>query len=163
MTAEPSFSYLYRRSRYFRDDNETSGSRQNRREVFAVAAVAFTLKHDPRFCRHFFRVVCGFPDWPDQPPPKIELQPHDHSDLAIKDSLNASLVIVEFKMGANLEEKQNPKYQKVFFGAGGYGNLILDEHDYRDFSRKTYIVLNDLKDFEDGERRGLQFRARNLG
>jgi hypothetical protein len=80
--------------------------------------------------------------------------------LAIKDEANSSVFIVEFKVDAELEQKQNPKHEKAFFAQGGYGNLILEESGYRDFARKSYVVLNDSKEFEDGERQGLGFKSK---
>ena len=157
----PSFNCLYRRSRYSRSEaNPDTGSRQNQREMFAVAAVAFVLKHDEKFRAHFFHEICGFAVSAVQPRPRIEVQPHDHSDLAIKDEANSSVFIVEFKVDAELEQKQNPKHEKAFFAQGGYGNLILEESGYRDFARKSYVVLNDSKEFEDGERQGLGFKSK---
>lgn len=161
MGFEPSLHCLYRRSRYSRSEGEpATGSRQHRRELFAVAAVAFVLKHDETFRARFFREICGFAASAGRAMPRIEVQPHDHSDLAIKDEVAASLFVVEFKVGAELEEKQNPRHDKAFFGNGGYGKLILEERGYRNFARKSYIVLDDFKGFDDGERQGLTFKAR---
>jgi hypothetical protein len=130
--------------------------------MFAVATVAFVLKHDEKFRAHFFHEICGFAGSAVPPRPQIEVQPFDHSDLAIKDEANSSVYVVEFKVGADLEQKQNPKHEKEFFAKGGYGKLILEESGYRDFARKSYVVLNNFnsKEFEDGERQGLWCSSR---
>ena len=114
--------------------------------MFAVAAVAFVLKHDEEFRDHFFREICGFTVLPGQSRPRIEVQPHDHSDLAIKDEANSSVSIVEFKVGAELEPKQDPK-QKAFLANGGYGKLIIEDRDYGNCTKKSYIVLDDSTAF----------------
>src|SRR5580658_3789535 len=106
---DPSFYRLYRRSRYSRsEDNQDTGSKQHQKEMFAVAAVALVLEHDEEFRDHFFDKICGFTVLPGQPRPRIEVQPHDHSDLAIKDDANSSVFIVEFKVGAELKPYQDP-------------------------------------------------------
>ncbi len=161
MSLEPSFYSLYRRGRYSRsDEDETMGSRQARRELFAVAAVAFVLKHDEEFRVHFLNEICGRTASATPPIPGIEVQPHEHSDLAIKDEANSSLFIIEFKVGAELQKKQNPKHEAAFFGSGGYGRLILEEKDYQRFGRKTYVVLDEGEAFDDGTRQGLNWRSR---
>lgn len=62
MGDDGSFSSLFRRSRYARtepfEDSE-SPQKQQRKELFAVAAVAFAIKHEPDFKRHFLREICG--------------------------------------------------------------------------------------------------------
>jgi hypothetical protein len=157
----PSLYCLYRRSRYSRSEYEQSaGLRQNRRELFAVAAVAFALKHDEKFRVHFLREICGFGAREIPSVPKIEVQPRDHSDMSITDEVTSSLFVVEFKVGAELEQKQNPGNAKAFFGNGGYGKLILEDSYYRNCTQKSYIVLDDSKDFEDGERQGLTYKSR---
>lgn len=161
MSLEPSFNCLYRRSRYLRmDEDQAAGSRQNRRELFAVAAVAFALKHHEEFRAHFLREICAFEEPMVKVANRIEVQPHHHSDLAIKDTPNSSLYVIEFKVGATLEEKQNPQHEKEFFAVDGYGTLIIQEPDYRHYKRKHFIVLNDFKEFEDRERHGLTCRSR---
>lgn len=58
MSQQPSFAALYRQSRYSRaDDDPQQATRQNRRELFAVASVAFVMKHDPAFRQVFLKQV----------------------------------------------------------------------------------------------------------
>ncbi|PWU13318.1 MAG: hypothetical protein C5B50_19600 [Verrucomicrobia bacterium] len=144
VNTDPSLFCLYQRSRFVRDgESEQGSSHQNRREVFAVAAVALTLKHDLAFRSHFLDRVCGWKWTPDQLTPKFEVQPHDHSDLAVKDGLNAALCVIEFKVDAPLELKQDPSHVS-FLGKQGYGTLITGEEDYLAFPSKTYVVLGEF-------------------
>ncbi len=162
MNLRPSFYALYRRSRYGRiADNDTTGSQQDRRELFAVAAVAFALRYDKEFRVHFLRCVCGSTDAADDTILEIEVQPHDHSDLAIKIEARHALIVVEFKVGADLQDKQNPGHEKAFFGNGGYGKLILEEGAYKAFLNKTYVVIDEYRTFGDGERRRLECKSRS--
>ena len=158
---EPSFYRLYRRSRYSRsEDNQVTGSSQHQKEMFAVAAVAFVLKHDEKFRAHFLHKICGFALSVVPPRLRIEVQPHHHSDLAIKDDANSSVFIVEFKVGAELEPKQDPN-KKAFLAKGGYGKLILEDRDYGNCNQKSYIVLDDdSKAFVDCDRQGLTCKSR---
>ena len=60
VNVDSSFSRLFRQSRYAADD-EIQSTRQNRRELFAVAAVVFVAKHDKRFARDLLVRVAGVP------------------------------------------------------------------------------------------------------
>jgi hypothetical protein len=158
---EPSFYSLFRRSRYIcgQDHEQAASSRQNRRELYAVAAVAFVIKYAEDFRLHFLSTVCGI-ELQGGDVPTFEVQPFDHSDFAIKEKAGRWLVVVEFKVGANLEEKQNPGKAKSFFAPNGYGQLILKESAYRGFERKVYVVVNDAKYFDDATQRGLECKSR---
>jgi hypothetical protein len=158
---EPSFYRLYRRSRYSgSEDNQVTGSSQHQKEMFAVAAVAFVLKHDEKFRAHFLHKICGFAVSVVPPRLRIEVQPNDHSDLALKDDANLSVFIVEFKVGAELKPKQNPKHEKAFFAKDGYGTLILEDCDYINCAKKSYIVLDDSEAFDDCDWPGLTCKSR---
>lgn len=141
------------------EDHVGAASRQNRKELYAVVAVAFGLKYDPQFREHFLGTVCGIAATTDSIP-ILEVQPFDHSDFAIKDAVDRWLLVVEFKIDAKLEQKQNPGSQK-FFSQGGYGQLICDEPAYRDFQRKVYVVLDDDRTFADGIKQGLEYKSRS--
>ena len=160
MGLDPSFDCLFRRSRYSRsEDDHPSGPRQNRCELFAVAAVAFAIKHDKDFCRHFLSRICGETEYFDYSDLLIEVQPHDHSDLAIKVKATKTIYIVEFKIGADLAEKQNPD-EVAFFDKGGYGKLILSKDVFEGFHKRIYVVLAQSENFEDGKRQGLECKSR---
>jgi len=56
VNSDVSFLTLFQRSRYAREvDTQDLGSRSNRKEVFAVAMVAFAFKYDPAFAAHFLK------------------------------------------------------------------------------------------------------------
>lgn len=162
MNNEPSFYSLYRRSRYVRGEDKedvSATSRQNRRELYAVAAVAFAIKHDQQFREHFLGSVCGMPLTTD-PIPIFEVQPFHHSDFSIRDAAGCWLLVVEFKVDAKLDLKQKPGSDK-FFSPGGYGKLICDELAYRDFQRRVYVVLDDDRRFKDGTEQRLEYKSRS--
>ena len=146
----PSLLGLYRRSRYARDDeNETL---LNRRELFAVAAVALTAKCDEAFRKHFLQGVCRL-DWTDGGGPEefeIQVQFHDF-DLVVSHKASRSIVVFEFKgFGAVLEHRQDPTNEKYFLDEPtGYGGRILAQNGY---VRKTYILLDQFAP-EFGEKR----------
>ncbi|HEY5073371.1 MAG TPA: hypothetical protein VII34_01660 [Pyrinomonadaceae bacterium] len=162
MSNEPSFYSLYRRSRYARgedDDHVSDSSRQNRKELYAVAAVAFALKYDPQFREHFLGTVCGIPVTTD-PFAIFELQPFHHTDFAIKEGADRWLSVVEFKVDDKLKQKQNPG-SKEFFAEGGYGQRILSEPAYQNFERKIYVVIDEGGTFADGTEKGLEYKSRS--
>jgi hypothetical protein len=157
---EPSFYTLYRRSHYIREDRDgrASTSLQNRRELYAVAAVAFAIKYDPQFREHLLGTVCGLPT-PTDTLSTLEVQPFHHSDFVIKNATGCWLSVFEFKVGDKLKPKQNPGNKK-FFAEDGYGQRILDEPTYRDFERKMYVVIDDGGTFADGIQKGLEYKSR---
>ncbi len=161
MSTEPSFYALFRRSRYIRSEEEdqASNSRQNRKENYAVAAVAFALKHDEKLLRHFLETVCGI-SMQHGHVPTLEVQRFDHSDLVIKDGAGLWLAVVEFKIDAGVDDKQHPD-SPAFLDADGYGTLIPDELEYRSFGQKHYIVLDDATTFADGPRNCLECKCRS--
>lgn len=158
---EPSFYTLFRRSRYARgeSDDHTVGSRQNRRELYAVAAVAFAIKHDDSFRCHFLSAVCGIAPHSNDAL-TLAVQPFDHSDFSMKDAGGVWLVVVEFKIGAALEDKQNPAKTQAFFAVDGYGTLILGEPEYQVFTRRLYVVMDDTKHFDDATKHGIECKSR---
>jgi hypothetical protein len=141
------------------EDDLSVVSGQNRRELFAVAAFAFSIRHDPQFRQHFLNTVCGIPA-ADDLIVILEVQPFHHSDLAIKDGAGRWLLVVEFKVDARLEQKQKPGTHE-FLAQGGYGQLIRDEAGYRGFQRKYYVVLDESRTFEDGTLDGLEYKCRS--
>lgn len=155
---EPSFYRLYRCSRYARveEDILSLNGSCNRRELFTVASVAFTLKHDVKFRAHFLHQVCGVTQL--GPKPAIEVQPFHHSDLAIKDDAASSLIVVEFKVGATLKPQQNPA-ETAFFRSNGYGKRILEETARLALNKKSYVVLDNERHFENRPRRGIDCRS----
>lgn len=157
---EPSLYSLYRRSRYSprHEDSPESREEWERRELFAVSAVAFALKHCKAFRNHFLGTICGWTE-PKCAEPQIELEPCKHADLELRDEAHSRLCIVEFKLGAKLQPHQNPS-NEAFFQPDGYGTLILNGRDYSGFARKTYVVLDELERFSEGKQGQLTWRAR---
>lgn len=71
MSLNPSFTRLYRRSRYA-DRRSADQDRANIEESFSAAAVAFVLKHHQDFRAHVIREIAAMPS------PR-EVQPHNHT------------------------------------------------------------------------------------
>jgi hypothetical protein len=128
---KPSFFSLFKRGKYYRvrsfseNGHQQGEETQNERkevERFAVAAVAFCLKHDKDFLRHFWQNVCqqhGDPSLDKDA--LIEIEENSWSDLTI---INGNCVaVVEFKAGAPLENKQNPNHIE-FLSEKGYGWML---------------------------------------
>jgi hypothetical protein len=125
-------------------DKET----QERLEIFAVAAVGFTLKHDAQFKTNFLKKFAGIDEDDENYEPK--LQPADCIDLELKHSQKHILVVIEFKVWAELQPKQNPwldgrKYDDAGLpfwlkAENGYG-YQLGQKNYDQFSTIYYIVV----------------------
>lgn len=162
MSSQPSFAALYRQSRYARvDDAPQQATRQNRRELFAVASVAFVMKHDPAFLQVFLKQVCGVSE-PDLVCEfAVELQPRFHADLRIRCEARKALYIVEFKIRAKLMTKQNFSPKGEFLKKReGYGWKMLNEKEYADCLARTYVVLQNGHGFSDELVRGIRVRSR---
>ena len=131
-----SFYTLFRRGKYYHanyhakqsvDDNEQSKAEQERdkreqreNERFAVAAIAFCLKHDESFRRHFFEKVCRQNDGSELNGDfRIEFEPKPWADLKIQNA--GREYVIEFKIGARLEPKQNPNNDEFNKKPDGYG------------------------------------------
>lgn len=144
--SNPSFAQLFRRSRYSRfsqaGDNEEE---QNRREVFAVAAVGFALKHDTKFKKNFLERFAGIADDWDNFQPNI--QASNCEDLNLENSQKRILVVLECKVWAPLKDHQNPwrdgrkpDNEKLPFWSeanNGYGHQLRQKN----FDQIYYIVV----------------------
>ena len=132
----PSFFRLFRRSHYVRpvawdDPSAEAEAARKDRERFAVAALAFCLKHDPAFLRHFWQGICRVPETdPDIMPPfaadGVLLEPPEWADLRlVSESKTGRYVwVIEVKAGAGLEERQRPDKPHEFENPNsGYGAL----------------------------------------
>jgi len=110
------------------------------RERFAVAAMAFCLKHSPSFrddFRQFLAVKLGFEPLPDEV--EFEVEPRHEADLEVRSSLGREFyVVVEFKIGASLKRKQDPRNRQEF--TQGYGQQL---HDLKaeGWANVGYIVI----------------------
>jgi hypothetical protein len=148
---EPSFHRLFRRSHYRSakvdlGEGEVDPEREHR-ERFAVAALAFCLKHEPEFLKHFWESVCRVPDDPVEMPPiqadGVLLEPPHWADLRLVSDNGGVrfLWVIEVKAGAPLEDKQNPTESAKFTHPDlGYGDLLVKEEGKRG-TRLRYIVL----------------------
>src|SRR5947199_2735394 len=147
---KPSFFSLFKRGRYLsaredQDDSKAATKRREERERFAVAALAFCLRHDEGFRRHFWERICRVPSGPAQMPritaDDVAIEPPEWADLALSSEAgtDAYLWVVEAKAGASLQPKQNPASPE-FLERGGYGAL-LTAHKPTERTRLRYIVL----------------------
>jgi hypothetical protein len=151
---DSSFLRLFRQSRYAADV-DGAPVRQNRRELFAVAAVAFVAKHDLRFRRQLLDRVVGIPKSDLRHNFHLEPQKAFYADLAVTDQNTNKRYVVEFKVGAQLMEKQHAA-RSIFDEQGGYGRAFLDHFP----GVSVYTVLAQEKQFDDFVKRGVLRRAR---
>ncbi len=146
MSDSVSLSSLYRRSRYERIEPLENGEgkqAQERKELFAVAAVAFTMKHEADFKRHFLKEVCGVNDTGNADDYKILLQPHDFDLALLKATEKSEAIVVEFKVGADLEPKQDFRKKEFELSPQGYGYQIQDDKEgkYSKYANLKYVIL----------------------
>jgi hypothetical protein len=131
------FFTLFKRGRYYcgkqPDDSAGQISEHNEAERFAVAATAFCLRYDETFRKHFFEKVC----WRNGDPKlsnefEVDVEPIHWADLRIA---NGNFIyVVEFKIRAKLDAKQNPN-KPEFQEPDGYGSAMAEKGIQR------YIVL----------------------
>ena len=141
MNTDVSFRTWFQRSRYAREAGVWGDSpRSERKEICAVAVVAFTFKHDPVFAAHFLKMICGAGRGYNPRDYSIEFQPEHHADLVICSNDRRRLFVIEFKVGAELQPKQNP-WHKSFYKKNGYGTKIQSDPRWKGFKERTYIVL----------------------
>jgi len=108
------------------------------RERFAVAAIAFCIKRDSSFRRHFLKVVA---DSENADVYEVDVEPKRWGDLVLK---GKDVVVLEFKLQALLAEHQDPSTSR--FASSGYGREIRDA--YGDRRKVVYIVVG--KDVSSG-------------
>lgn len=136
MGQEPSFFHLFKRGRYSRQADNDEISRQNRVELFTVAAIGIVLKHDASFKRHFLKQICGVEAEVDVSEYRVICQSEHCSDLAILKETSV-VYVIEAKVSAPLQDHQKP--WKEDFETGGYGSQIRNE--FTRFPEKHYIIL----------------------
>ncbi len=147
-----SFHSLFRRSRYERDDDmEAHEAKQCRKELFAVAAVGFMLRHSESFRRRFARLTpsrrslaSGEID--------IEIQKHDFCDLLITNRRRSFACVVEFKVESELMDHQNPEkpaFRRAAKGAKtGYGRDMVS-HLGTEIRQFEYVLVANLRQFDN--------------
>jgi len=141
MESGPSFFHLYQRGCCCREGKPNVGQRQNQRELFAVAALAFTLKHSEQFRRYFLCEICGIQTGWSNPALQIRLQPENYADLALIIPELGSVGVIEAKIDAPLEDHQNQNKDE-FWEEGGYGRQILGERDFRDLPQNSVCTCS---------------------
>lgn len=157
----PSLFRLFQRSAYRKplrlDANPDGGVEtevRSERERFAAAAVAFCLQHSPRFREHFWRTTCGTEgDPPKAPDFEVGIEPVHWADLRLtaQFSHRRTVWVIEFKIHADLADKQNPKHIKFQDDEQGYGALFHREEG-RAKTELRYVVLGSKK-LPEGEGR----------
>ena len=159
----PSFFSLFKRGRYFRapsdaDNSAEAKAQREERERFAVAALAFCLKHDQEFLKHFWQRICRFEkedpaEMPPLDPGAIQIEPPRWADLRIfhNGETGRYMWVVEVKAGAPLEEIQNPDLPKFQEEGVGYGWLFAKDQKHHG-TRMRYIILGAAKNIDTGRR-----------
>src|SRR5947208_2449892 len=108
------------------------------RERFAAAAIAFCLRHDEAFLWHFWREVCRKKgEREPRTKPTVEIEPRCWSDLLLR--WDKILCAVEIKIGAKLDDHQNPG-KGAFSKRGGYGHFLL-RHCRESECKGRYVVF----------------------
>ncbi len=159
---EPSLFRLYGRSRYRRVVTQAGPAGElleeklrKENERFAVAAVAFCLRHCAEFRQVFWKAICQWPKSssdhvpsdPDRVPPlDVELAPDQWADLRLIAEVagRRTVWVIEFKVDAELEPKQDPTHSKFVEPKTGYGALY-KEWEIDSGSDLRYVVLGSVK------------------
>jgi hypothetical protein len=143
----PSFSGLFRRSRYggvIPDGADAADPEAQTRfrqcERFAVTALAFCLKHVPTFRHGFIEMILEkavrsseIAAW------TIQVEPDEWADLLLEPGgPDRPIFILEFKIHAFLQDHQNPG-KADFLMREGYGAVARKHHAHRPVQ---YVVID---------------------
>ena len=159
---KPSFHKLYSRGRYSGPgrksaDGETGdqlGVMHEERERFAVAALAFCLKHSTPFREAFLAFLkskLGVEIRPDSV--EFDVEPRHEADLVVRSSPERECyLVVEFKINASLKPHQDPRIKRGF--SKRYGRQ-LQKAKAAGWANVGYIVvwqqsLEEHRDERDG-------------
>jgi|ERR1051325_9993748 hypothetical protein len=154
--SQPSFYALFSRSEYRQqrglastseavgessNDSSLSKTREEK-ERFAVATIAFCLKYDERFKRHFLSLLLPKCSHAEKTA-KLEIQigPRQSSDLILK--LTKLVIVIEHKIDDDLQPHQNPwrkEFKEPNVRPQGYAVQIRNQH--RDATKILYRVLS---------------------
>lgn len=128
------------------EGKEKAKRERQERERFSVAAIAFCIKHNDEFKRHFLNVFGK----PPQQKIQVTLEPEHCADLVLEG--DGYVLVLEFKIDAPLEPHQNPE-KPAFWNADGYGAKICENFAQ---ARKDlrYVVIG--KEVEKCNRDGLE-------
>lgn len=140
--------YVSLRSLAAAEAGEAKGNAgRQERERFSVAAIAFCIEHDASFKRHFLHGVAGLSP---EDVTKVTVEPHHCADLLLEGARH--VLVLEFKLGALLQDKQSPESR--IFTEVGYGAKIRDLFTSPG-KELRYVVIGD-KDFKPRDLDGLQ-------
>jgi hypothetical protein len=133
----PGFLALYKRGNYVRRDlnrwtSEERERKREERERFAMAAISFCLKYDREFRAHFLEVVCRRKTGLRS----VEIEQKPWGDVVLK--LIDAIYVIEGKIKAQLQGKQNPEKERDFW-KNGYGAAI--EREYGERKEQLYYIL----------------------
>src|SRR5256885_16925865 len=84
------------------------------RERFAVGMIGFSVEHDAEFRARFLERVCGLKDQSRTEGWEVFIEPENWGDLILEHPASRLFLVIEFKIGANLEERQNPSMPRFF-------------------------------------------------
>src|SRR6266404_4820352 len=113
---KPCFHTLYRR-------RELDHNRQQK--VFAVAAIAFCLRHDEDFRESFLKEFCGLRAGLEATGIEIDADTRKFADLGVSSKdIDAFACVLEFKIRSDVQPHQNPELPQ-FEGEDGYGKKIV--------------------------------------
>jgi hypothetical protein len=150
------FLTLFNRGRYvtsrsIAQKEASSKDRQYKheeRERFAVAAIAFCIKHHLPFRRHFLKVIANREHTDVN---EVDVEPRPWGDLVLQGN---DVVVLEFKLKALLAEHQDPN--KTRFASSGYGYQMRKEYGAR--RKILYVVIG--KDVPAGRtKNGIPYRG----
>ena len=132
----PSFFSLFKRGKYYHrvsvdlqatvDSSQSAKHERKEVERFIVSALAFCLQHDSEFRSSFFGNVCRYRTDPALERWSVEIEPHAWGDLVIRNRTVSGHFVyaVECKVGAILDDHQNPDHSDDFRGPKGYGRVL---------------------------------------
>jgi|GEM_PF-6101433 hypothetical protein len=106
------------------------------KEVFAVAAIAFCLKHDDEFKRAFLCGFCGIKLPAHIPKIRIAADDHKWGDLVVNADDCSFICVLEFKIDSKVKPKQNPNSQSF-----EYALQISKSQDCWNCGEKRFIVV----------------------
>lgn len=140
------FLKLFSRGRYVTSptiaqseaESDEPQRRHEERQRFAVSAIAFCIKRDSSFRRHFLKVVA---DSENADICEVDVEPKRWGDLLLR---GKDIIVLEFKLQALLAEHQDPNTGR--FVSDGYGLEIRKE--FGDRRKVLYIVVG--KDVPSG-------------
>lgn len=152
------FTTLFERSRYsnrgrrfgLSEDELAQKQRMEQQERFAVSVIGFELERDVEFRAHFLDKICGLNDLSRAAGWDVSVEPRTWGDLVLKHRASNSLLVAEFKIGAELRPHQNPA--NVLFNSpakdsqpAGYGWEISEISRVEKWDYSRYVTVEKAK------------------